>query len=105
MSRNIVQRFLYDTIKVNGKLPIQFLAFAGLLIPYFNSSLPFERGQINVQRAFQARLVENHRMKSVGQRTDFFECILYNLSNLDQIAGISIGALQHGANGSKNLAK
>ena len=78
-----------------------------------DAGLFFEGRQVDVDGAFEAGIVEYHRVQRLGKRPDFFQRGLGHLLNLAQVlfvdAGFGrstpLGARQHGSDGGENLAE
>ncbi len=67
MPRHIIQSFLHNAINMDSGIAIHGKGCPRFLIGYVNAGLPFHHGQIPVQRAFQAGLVEHDGMQRLRQ--------------------------------------
>ena len=112
VARDVVQRFLQDPINVNSNAAIHGTGVPGFLIGYVNPRLPFHHGNIPVNGALQARLVQHDRMQCLRQAANLLQSRLRDLGDLADFRaqGRALRCViprpaQHGAYGSENLAE
>ena len=113
MARHVVQRFLQHAVHVYGHGLIRHRTAARGLVVDMDAGLLFKHGQVLPQGRFQAGLLDHGRMQRLRKRADLVEGGLDDLLYLlevraqGRVHGLSAtaGPLQHGADGSQNLAE
>src|SRR5215469_12181230 len=97
---------------MNAGAPTHGKRLSLLLIGYGKAGLSFHGGDVPVEGAFEAGLVEHHRVEGLREAANALERGLRGLENFLQIGaerrsfrGMGAGAAEHGADGGKNLAK
>src|SRR5690348_4954665 len=85
MSRDIIQRFLQNTINMDCRAAIKSKWCSGLFIFHDDACLFFNCGEIPLQGAFEPGFIEHDRMKRLGKRADVVEGALRDFADLTQI--------------------
>ena len=112
MAGHVVESFLHDAIDVNCWRSSDWKCLPEFFVSDLNARLPFYRRQIPVQRAFQALLVEHHRMQRLRKAAHGIQRVLRDLPHLVQIGPewrifrrLLLSASQHRAHRGQHLAK
>src|SRR6185437_12461441 len=82
MPGDVRKRFLCDAIKMDADVAVQLAARAGFFVANGDSVLAFERGQVDVERAFETCFIEHHRMQRMRERAHFLQCGLHDFAHL-----------------------
>src|SRR5271163_1418444 len=79
MAGDVVQSLLQDAVNMNTHAAVHREGRPRFHVGYFNSSLPFHRRNVPVNRTLEAGFIEHHRMQRLRKATNFVERRLSDL--------------------------
>src|ERR1700690_2513845 len=112
MPYHVVQSFLEDSIDVDAGTAIDWKRIAGFLVADGDPGLLFHHGNVPVHGAFEAGLIEHHRMERLREAANIFESLLRDVADFTKIAPnggalrhLFFGTAQECADGGENLSE